>query len=239
MTSHGLRYPDNFLASLSILLPRPAPHAPIRALTAAQFAKIRHLHLTSDVPDSVLFPFLHGLEGDNHAQNLFFSKHGSDIAAPDYRGLIWVLCDDDDPAQPVSRDNNDLFLDDDDAAVSATPADVDMCAETPARDITAPHDRRPSTASSLSSSMESIFSQSISSSLSISTAATSVHSPVPSTSCSSLSSSPGNSKSSSASHLLTSTFLPSDLLTTTPDGPAFIPPTVPKGTLYTCYPSLD
>ncbi|KAF8591163.1 hypothetical protein K439DRAFT_1562614 [Ramaria rubella] len=222
--TQGLVYPADFLASLPVLLPRPAPHAPIRALTAQQFAKIRHLHLTSDVPDSVLFPFLHGLEGDNHAQNTFFAKHGTSVVVPDYRGLIWVVCDDDDvlPIDKPSRDHDELDLDD----VDDDDSGVELRAESAAVDIgsaAAAHDRRQSDASSLSSSVESIFSQS----MSISTAATSLHSPNPSASCASLAS-PCNPKPST-SHLLTSTFHPSDLLTTSLDGPAFIPPVVPKG----------
>ena len=224
MSTHGLHYPDSFLSTLPVLLPRPAPHAPIRALTAAQFAKIRHLHLTSDVPDAVLFPFLHGLEGDNHAQNLFFSKHGSSVAVPDYRGLIWVLADDDDePPTPEHTDHpHDLDLDlDDDAPPEDAhhDPDLDMRAESSSRDIPSQRPRSDdASSSSLSSSVGSIFSQSMAS---ISTAATSIN---PSTSCSSLSS------SNRPSHLLTSTFRPSELLAPSPDRPAFIPPSVPKGT---------
>ena len=223
MSAHGLHYPDSFLVSLPVLLPRPAPHAPIRALSAAQFAQIRHLHLTADVPDAVLFPFLHGLEGDNHAQNLFFSKHGSKVAVPAYRGLVWVVCDDDDPAQQPADEQDELALDDDDRPA---PRGAELRAESLSRAI--PGDRRRSDASSLSSSVESIFSQSMSSTLSVSTAATSIHSPNPSTSCSSLSSSPAP-KPCTPSHLLTSTFRPAELLTTSPDGPVFVAPAVPKG----------
>ena len=238
MPPHGLVYPQNFLSSLPVLLPRPAPHAPIRALTAAQFAKIRHLHLTADIPDSVLFPFLHGIEGDNHAQNLFFSsKHGRNVHQkvdlPDYRGLIWVVCDDDDmllvDRQDDEHDLDELDLDDDEDQLAG---DLASHAEADAVQIPSPHDRRPSDASSLSSS-ESIFSQSMSSSaLSVSTAATSIHSSNPSASSSSLSSPcTASPRPRTTSHLLTSTFRPCDLLTSTHKGPAFIPPHVPKGNL--------
>ncbi|KAF8518231.1 hypothetical protein JB92DRAFT_2712778 [Gautieria morchelliformis] len=223
MSTHGLRYPDDFLSALPVLLPRPAPHAPIRALTAAQFAKIRQLHLTSDVPDSVLFPFLHGIEGENHAQNLFFSKHGSRVDAPDYRGLVWVICDDDDVLPLDKQGEHDR----EDLEDEHPPArDPELPAENAAGGVHAAHDRRRSDASSHSSSVESIFSHSISSALSISTAATSLRSP---NSCSSLSSSPSSSKPSLTSHLLTSTFHASELLTATRNGPTFIPPSVPKG----------
>jgi dual specificity MAP kinase phosphatase len=70
-------------------------------------------HVTAHPPDSVLFPFLHGLEGDNEAQSMFFvpptdkalalqsstgmlqDQLGRIVRPPRYRGLAWVLCDDD------------------------------------------------------------------------------------------------------------------------------------------------
>ncbi|KAL5526497.1 PPS1 [Sanghuangporus sanghuang] len=109
---------------LPVLLPRPHPHQPIRAIDAEAFADLHLAHLTSDVPDSVLFPFLHGLEGDNYQQNSFFAASsgldlgprrsgdaaGKDsgytyashmhapsvVKVPEYRGLMWVACDDDE-----------------------------------------------------------------------------------------------------------------------------------------------
>ena len=61
------------IRALPVLLPRPIPHQPIRSIDAQTFADLHLSHITSDVPDSVLFPFLHGLEGDNLAQNSFFA----------------------------------------------------------------------------------------------------------------------------------------------------------------------
>ena len=140
---------------LPVLMPRPHPHQPIRALDADAFANLHLEHLTSDVPDSVLFPFLHGLEGDNVHQNSFFaassglnfkvsapsrSQEGSGedepasegngsgsggarwgngngsgngsgcagqqrahapnvVKVPEYRGLVWVACDDEQDEQ--------------------------------------------------------------------------------------------------------------------------------------------
>ncbi|KAF9236694.1 hypothetical protein BU15DRAFT_89003 [Melanogaster broomeanus] len=50
-------------------------------------------HVTAHPPDSVLFPFLHGLEGDNDAQCM--TLLGRVVRPPRYRGLVWVLCDED------------------------------------------------------------------------------------------------------------------------------------------------
>ncbi|KAF8313681.1 hypothetical protein DL93DRAFT_2167787 [Clavulina sp. PMI_390] len=69
----GLRYPPGFIESLDVLQHRPAPHTPIYALSAAQYAALKYEYSLADVNDSVLFPFLHGLEGDNLAQNMFFA----------------------------------------------------------------------------------------------------------------------------------------------------------------------
>lgn len=94
---------------------------PIRALSAPQFAEFHMQHTLAHPRDSVLFPFLHGLEGDNLAQNTFFASsslsapppqgpsqsghgpahghggHGQKITPriPKYRGLVWVVCEDD------------------------------------------------------------------------------------------------------------------------------------------------
>lgn len=114
---HGLVYPPNFLSSLQVLLPRPPPHQPIRALSAKQFAQIHLQSLLSHAPDSILFPFLHGLEGDNEAQIQFFSSYGRvsrRSVLPSYRGLIWVACDDDHPEAPQSTDSSPVYSDDDD-----------------------------------------------------------------------------------------------------------------------------
>lgn len=113
---HGLVYPPNFLSALQVLLPRPAPHQPIRALSAQQFAHIHLQSLLSHAPDSVLFPFLHGLEGDNEAQIQFFSSYGRisrRSILPNYRGLVWVACDDDPPEVPQSTDSSPVYSDDD------------------------------------------------------------------------------------------------------------------------------
>lgn len=120
---HGLTYNQSFLDSLPLvdeLSPSngsnpnpnlhslfPKPHSPIHSLSAAQFASLHHQHILSHPPDSVLFPFLHGIEGDNEAQNMFFATQGQSVgvgsgavgsgtvALPEYRGMMWVICEDD------------------------------------------------------------------------------------------------------------------------------------------------
>ncbi|CAK5273377.1 unnamed protein product [Mycena citricolor] len=77
-------------------------HAPVsnssehqlNLLTPTQFAKLHTTHLLSHPPDTLLFPFLHGLEGCNEAQNGFF-RATAGKGAPRYRGLVWVCVDDD------------------------------------------------------------------------------------------------------------------------------------------------
>ncbi|KAI1797056.1 hypothetical protein LXA43DRAFT_969611 [Ganoderma leucocontextum] len=99
---HGLSYPPSFLDSLP--------------------------HLTAHAPDHVLFPFLHGLEGDNEQQNAFFSSSRSKGDVPSFRGLIWVACDEDEEAM---CDAEDLEEDDDDdystssSLESFEPADLE------------------------------------------------------------------------------------------------------------------
>ncbi|KAF9004867.1 hypothetical protein BDZ89DRAFT_1169119 [Hymenopellis radicata] len=115
---HGLAYPPSFLDSLrKVSVPstyprfvsaptsprpdHPAPEATdggIPLLPPAALAELHVAHLTAHAPDHVLFPFLHGVEGDNVAQNTFFyGAKAVELAAPvpRYRGLIYVVCDED------------------------------------------------------------------------------------------------------------------------------------------------
>jgi dual specificity MAP kinase phosphatase len=111
---YGLNYPPDFLPSLPILLPRPAPHTPIRALSASQFAAIHQTATTSHAPDHILFPFLHGLEGDNEQQNAFFSvSSDAPVIPPRFRGLIWVACEDDDTPSSDDGEDSDVIASDD------------------------------------------------------------------------------------------------------------------------------
>ncbi|PPQ92589.1 hypothetical protein CVT25_007281 [Psilocybe cyanescens] len=138
--TNGLVYPPGLLDVLPVLhsakdksrnrphrhpLPQSQPQ-PIRALSASQFADFHLQHTLAHPPDNTLFPFLHGLEGDNHAQNTFFASSSFAAAAgsgsagarqhqhhqhqhshqhdpnaritpkvPNYRGLVWVVCEED------------------------------------------------------------------------------------------------------------------------------------------------
>ncbi|PWN48629.1 hypothetical protein IE53DRAFT_185287 [Violaceomyces palustris] len=66
---------------------------PIRAMTATQFAALHEKYVSLDVPHRVVFPFLHGVDGDNKAQNLFFGAPPSGQPTPHYRGLTVVRAD--------------------------------------------------------------------------------------------------------------------------------------------------
>lgn len=135
--SAAIPIPAPNVQRLPVLLPRPHPHQPIRAIDADAFADIHLAHLTSDVPDSVLFPFLHGLEGDNYQQNSFFAaSSGLDLGirrdvdpsnpypsrmhtphvvkVPEYRGLMWVACEGDEhQANGGAREGDVLDSDED------------------------------------------------------------------------------------------------------------------------------
>ncbi|TFK81314.1 hypothetical protein K466DRAFT_502359 [Polyporus arcularius HHB13444] len=116
-TVHGLQYPPSFLDALPVLRPRPEPHPPIRALTVDQFSDLHLSYLTTHAPDHVLFPFLHGLEGDNEAQNSFFACARPRGDVPRFRGLVWVACDED---EDDLCDVDDLDDDDDDYSTTSS-----------------------------------------------------------------------------------------------------------------------
>jgi dual specificity MAP kinase phosphatase len=89
---NGLVLPTH-IHDLPVLSPPTTAAPPIRALPITTFSALHLSHVLSHPPDHVLFPFLHGLEGDNVAQNTFFS--GANVRVPAYRGLVWVVCEDD------------------------------------------------------------------------------------------------------------------------------------------------
>ncbi|KAF9473800.1 hypothetical protein BDN70DRAFT_908748 [Pholiota conissans] len=115
---HGLQHDQAALAALRVLHDAPVP---VRALDPTTFAALHLQHTLAHPPDHVLFPFLHGLEGDNHAQNTFFASSNFAAASgsggaratqhtphqhhahskritprvPQYRGLVWVVCEED------------------------------------------------------------------------------------------------------------------------------------------------
>ncbi|KAG9314930.1 hypothetical protein JVU11DRAFT_4038 [Chiua virens] len=111
-------------------------------LTTQEFARMHLEHITAHPPDSILFPFLHGLDGDNDAQCTFFSnatspdkpphtagmildKSGRVLRPPRYRGLVWVVCDDDIDG-PVSPLPEETEYDTDSDDFSEDGHDVEM-----------------------------------------------------------------------------------------------------------------
>jgi len=236
---HGLSYPPGFLQSLPILLSRPAPHAPIRAITAEQFAEINKLNAFADPDDAVLFPFLHGIEGSNASQNSFFANasmrnnaafyahplfqnNNHTFTIPKYRGLIWVRADEvSEHSLPSSGhsihdynldgDGDELFEDDDDGR---DRRDETMREALHGDHFDGLHSRRHSSSSDSSSD----------SPLSVSTTPTSLMSPPPSFQCTSITAPPHT-----PSHLLLSSLRADELLSANLDGPCFLPPRVPDG----------
>ncbi|TFK49727.1 hypothetical protein OE88DRAFT_372753 [Heliocybe sulcata] len=108
---HGLTYPPAFLPSLPALSPHPDP---VRVLSAAQFADMHFRYTMSHAPDSVLFPFLHGLEDGSDALRAFFGSASfgnansarNAVRVPRFRGLLWVATDlpsSPPPSSPSSR----------------------------------------------------------------------------------------------------------------------------------------
>jgi dual specificity MAP kinase phosphatase len=65
----------------------------IRAMTASQFADLQQRYADLDVPHSIMFPFLHGVDGDNAAQNAFFRAPLTGMPTPLYRGLTVIRAD--------------------------------------------------------------------------------------------------------------------------------------------------
>ncbi|KAF7337065.1 hypothetical protein MVEN_02143700 [Mycena venus] len=94
----GLTHPPTLLASLPSLNANtnaPPSAAKAKVLSAQQFSQMHMRHTLAHAPDGVLFPFLHGLEGDNHAQNTFFNATSGKRRVPRFRGLVWVVAEED------------------------------------------------------------------------------------------------------------------------------------------------
>jgi len=83
-----------------------APLPSIRAISSSQFADLQRQHAECDVPHSILFPFLHGVDGENVAQNLFFSAPINGQPSPHYRGLTIVRADMPAPGHRVFTPNH-------------------------------------------------------------------------------------------------------------------------------------
>ncbi|CAO1613323.1 unnamed protein product [Parajaminaea phylloscopi] len=124
----GLRHQD--IAQYPILDDRPALYSmldeagnthvfpiddapPIRTMSVEQFASLHAEYASLDVPHSVVFPFLHGVDGSNAQQNSFFHAPLMGQAAPQYRGLTVVRADMPTPRQQQQqqqqRRSQDLY----------------------------------------------------------------------------------------------------------------------------------
>ena len=87
--------------------PAPNHSVPLRRLNVHQFVNIFSQYASSDVPHAVVFPFLHGVDGDNVAQNVFFGAPLSGMPAPRYRGLTVIRADMPAPGQRVFHHRRD------------------------------------------------------------------------------------------------------------------------------------
>lgn len=67
--------------------------APIRAMSAEQLALLYEQYVAQDVPHSVVFPYLHGVDGSVPAQNRFFGAPWNGQPTPAYRGLTILRAD--------------------------------------------------------------------------------------------------------------------------------------------------
>ncbi|KAI8638439.1 hypothetical protein BD408DRAFT_423067, partial [Parasitella parasitica] len=70
----------------------------IYTTTAQNYAAFSKLYNESPLPNDILFPWLHGVDGHNNQQNLFFGVKASMV--PRYRGLMLIHCG---PSKTTSR----------------------------------------------------------------------------------------------------------------------------------------
>lgn len=63
----------------------------IYGITAEQYASIYRLYISTPLPNGILFPWLHGVDGTSFQQNLFFGVRR--CLPPRYRGLMLVHAD--------------------------------------------------------------------------------------------------------------------------------------------------
>jgi dual specificity MAP kinase phosphatase len=66
----------------------------IYTTTAHQFADFNDAYKRFPLPNDILFPWLHGVDGFSNQQNLFFGVRRS--LAPNYRGLMVLHCQEDE-----------------------------------------------------------------------------------------------------------------------------------------------
>ncbi|KIY65603.1 hypothetical protein CYLTODRAFT_424220 [Cylindrobasidium torrendii FP15055 ss-10] len=122
--TYGIDYPAGFLDSLpTVAAPSTATAPPIPVLSAAQLAELHFKHIVGHAPDHVVFPFFHGLEGNNPAQNHFFQSQDD---VPRYRGMMYVVCDDDVDIVSPSPEDTDDDTDDLESSDELDEMDMDM-----------------------------------------------------------------------------------------------------------------
>ncbi|KAL7414584.1 hypothetical protein BDY24DRAFT_414300 [Mrakia frigida] len=88
----GIEYARGWVESLQVL--ERVGGTTVRGISAQEYAHIEHLHLSLDVPETALFPWLHGMrDGNIHLDNFFSSFPGyqAQHPAPRYRGLTVLL----------------------------------------------------------------------------------------------------------------------------------------------------
>ncbi|KAJ1032515.1 hypothetical protein NDA16_000538 [Ustilago loliicola] len=86
-------YADPFSNTRRQRLSKNSLAAPVRAMSAAQLAQLHEQYVAQDVPHSVVFPFLHGVDGSIPAQNAFFGAPRTGQPTPPYRGLTILRAD--------------------------------------------------------------------------------------------------------------------------------------------------
>ncbi|OBZ81461.1 Dual specificity protein phosphatase PPS1 [Choanephora cucurbitarum] len=74
-------------------------HDTIYTITAHAFAQIQEDYRKFPLPDDIFFPWLHGVNGRNNQQNLFFGVRR--CLPPNYRGLMTLHCGDETKARLI------------------------------------------------------------------------------------------------------------------------------------------
>jgi hypothetical protein len=65
--------------------------APVHAITAEQYDRLQDIYFTTPLPNDILFPWLHGVDGRSYQQCLFFGIR--QCLVPVHRGLTIVHAD--------------------------------------------------------------------------------------------------------------------------------------------------
>ncbi|KAG9285422.1 hypothetical protein G9A89_010897 [Geosiphon pyriformis] len=75
------------------VFPLVSENPPVRALTSSQYYLINEAYYTTPLPNDILFPWLHGVDGSNYQQNQFFGI--SNCQVPEHRGVTVVQAEED------------------------------------------------------------------------------------------------------------------------------------------------